>query len=148
MDQRVGPGANSGNRHQKVDFLAHSRGGLVVRWWNHLFDPDGTRCRKAILVGSHWQELRSPAPPHLRNVIRQLTSYGKRTCAGDESRLFGRPCLSVVHVLLRVLTSMGTLGANVPIVDAALGLVPGLFGQSRVGNKQELLRLHQTTFVF
>ncbi len=133
-----------GNRHQKVDFLAHSRGGLVVRWWNQLFDPDGTRCRKSILVGSPLAGTSLAAPPNLRNVIRQLTSYGNGLAQGMRVASLAVPCLSVVHVLLRVLTSMGTLGANVPIVDAALGLVPGLFGQSRVGNNQELLRLHQT----
>jgi len=41
-----------------------------------------------------------------------------------------------------VFTSVTGLVANTPMADAAFAMVPGLGGQSRVGNNEELNRLH------
>ena len=49
------------------------------------------------------------------------------------------PLMSVVGVLFRVVTSVTTLAATTPAVDAAVAMIPGLAAQSRVGNNQELL---------
>jgi hypothetical protein len=51
------------------------------------------------------------------------------------------PVFAVVEALLRVVTSVTSLAARTPVVDAAMALVPGLFSMSRVGNNPELGRL-------
>lgn len=50
--------------------------------------------------------------------------------------------MTVAVGLLTVFTSVTGLVANTPLADAAFSMVPGLGGQSRVGNNQELNRLH------
>ena len=50
--------------------------------------------------------------------------------------------MTVAVGLLPVFTSMTGLVANTPMADAAFSMVPGLGGQSRVANNEELNRLH------
>jgi pimeloyl-ACP methyl ester carboxylesterase len=60
----------------KVDVVAHSRGGLVTRWWCERFDLHQRLCRKAVLVGSPLAGTGLAAPPNLRNTIHLLTQFG------------------------------------------------------------------------
>ena len=52
--------------------------------------------------------------------------------------------MSIVGVLFKVVSSITTLAATTPALDAALAMVPGLVAQSRVGNNHELLSLRQS----
>lgn len=125
----------------KFDVVAHSRGGLVTRWWCEAIDPTGRQCRRAVLVGSPLAGTGLAAPPNIRGTINMLTKFGDllETAAGLGS--YAVPVLAVVETLLKVLTSVTSFAAKTPLVDAIIAMVPGLFAMSRVGNNPELLRL-------
>lgn len=125
----------------KVDLVCHSRGGLVGRWWADAIDPNGNHCRKAVFVGSPLAGTGLTAPPNIRSTINMLTKYGDAMQSATGAGSFVIPVLSVVECLLRVVTSITSLAAKTPVVDAAMAMVPGLFAMSRVGNNPELLRL-------
>lgn len=127
----------------KIDVISHSRGGLVTRWWCEAFDPAGERCNKAILVGSPLAGTGLAAPPNLRGTIRLLSNVAD--AAGKVASLgtLAVPMLSIVEALLQVLSTITSWTAKTPLIDAVVGMVPGLSGQSRVGNNPELLRLLQ-----
>lgn len=144
----VGPLLNAMDLHRhldhsgaKLDLVCHSRGGLVGRWWCEAFDPHLDRCGKIILAGSPLAGTGLASPHRIRETIHLLTQIGKalQLTTGLAARVV--PVLSVVEVLLKVATSVARWTAKSPAVDAAMAMVPGLFGMSRVGNNPELLRL-------
>jgi hypothetical protein len=51
------------------------------------------------------------------------------------------PFLAAPAAILRVLLSVTGLAAKLPIADAAVAMVPGLFAQARIGNNGEVARL-------
>jgi hypothetical protein len=51
------------------------------------------------------------------------------------------PLLIAPAALLRIFATISSSLANVPIPDAAVALVPGLFGQAGIGNNPEIIRL-------
>ena len=55
--------------------------------------------------------------------------------------------MSVVTGLAVICGSILKLGANTPLADATIAIVPGLAGQSRVGNSAELIRLHRQRWI-
>jgi pimeloyl-ACP methyl ester carboxylesterase len=128
-----------------IDVIAHSRGGLVVRWWLEALGgslritaPDGVR---AILAGSPLYGTSLAAPDKIQHALSLLSNIG--TLAEGVLKLTGaaNPFLWVAGKLVEVVVSVtGTL-ARTPIVDGLTALVPGLAGQSRVSNNHELTRL-------
>ena len=124
-----------------IDLICHSRGGLVGRWWCESFDRHVDRCGKIVLAGSPLAGTGLASPPRIRDTIHLLTQIGKalQLTTGLAARVV--PVLSIVEVLLKIVTSIGKWTAKSPAVDAAMAMVPGLFGMSRVGNNPELLRL-------
>ncbi len=133
-----------GTSKAKIDLIAHSRGGLVSRWYTELFDPLGTTCRRVICVGSPLAGTGLASPHQLRIALRQLTNYGWALSEATRLASMAIPVLSVMEVLLQVSTAMTSLGSKLPVVDAGVALIPGLFGQSRVANNPEILRLRQS----
>lgn len=125
-----------------VDIVCHSRGGLVGRWWADTIAPD--HCRKAVFVGAPLAGTGLAAPPNIRATINMLTKYGDVLSGVTGAASLAVPVLSVVECLLRVVTSITSLAAKTPVVDAAMAMVPGLFAMSRVGNNPELLRLMES----
>ena len=125
----------------KVDFIAHSRGGLVCKWLKEMIDPNGINCRKMILAGSPLAGTGLAAPPNIRKTINLLTGIGNAVGGAVGLASLAVPILSVVEALLKVLTSITRFAAKTPIADAAIAMVPGLFSMSRVGNNPELKRL-------
>lgn len=130
-----------GKSKAKFDVISHSRGGLVARWWCEAFDPESERCRKAILVGSPLAGTGLAAPPNLRGTIRLLSNVGNALGKITGMVSTAVPVLGIVETLLHVMSSITSWTAKTPIVDAVVGMVPGLFAQSRVGNNPELLQL-------
>ena len=127
-----------------IDVIAHSRGGLVVRWWLEAFGGSlkmtapGVR---AILAGSPLFGTSLAAPDKIQHALSLLSNIG--TLAEGVLKLTGaaNPFLWVAGKLVEVVVSVtGTL-ARTPIVDGLTALVPGLAGQSRVSNNYELSRL-------
>lgn len=132
-----------GKSKAQIDIISHSRGGLVTRWWCEAFDADGARCRNAILVGAPLAGTGLAAPPNIRKTLKLLTNYGHALKLASDTASLAVPVIAVASTLLQVITAFTSLGAKTPLADMAMALIPGLFGQSRVGNNPELLRLHQ-----
>ncbi len=131
-----------GGTTAEIDIIAHSRGGLVTRWWCEACDPNGVRCKNAILVGSPLAGTGLAAPPNIRKTLRLLTNYGHALSLAASTASMAVPVVAVVNTLLQVITSFTSVAASTPIADSVMAMIPGLFGQSRVGNNPELLRLH------
>ena len=131
-----------GKSKAKIDIISHSRGGLVARWWCEAFDPDLVRCENAILVGSPLAGTGLAAPPNIRKTLKLLTNYGNSLGSMVGMATAAIPILGLVNTLLTIVTSVTSVAASTPIADALMAMVPGLNGQSRVGNSAELLRLH------
>jgi pimeloyl-ACP methyl ester carboxylesterase len=130
----------AGSTHD-VDVVAHSRGGLVTRWWlEALGGGVGPRAR-AVLVGSPIAGTSLAAGPRIRGGLDLLTNYG--TVLERAMGLVGaaNPFLAAPAAILRVLLSVTGLAAKLPIADAAVAMVPGLFAQARIGNNGEIARL-------
>ena len=132
-----------GNSTAQIDIISHSRGGLVARWWCEAFDPDLERCKNAILVGTPLAGTGLAAPPNIRRTLTLLTNYGHAISSVTGAATAALPVLGIVSTLLAVVTSVTNIAASTPIADALMAMIPGLNGQSRVGNNPELLRLHK-----
>jgi pimeloyl-ACP methyl ester carboxylesterase len=123
----------------EIDLISHSRGGLIARWWCEHLHPG--RCRRIVLVGCPLAGTGLAAPPRLRATIDMLTQFGNALETVLDWSVPAVPLMGVVTALLKVVTSVTSLTARTPIVDAVIAAVPGIFAMSRVGNNPELLRM-------
>jgi pimeloyl-ACP methyl ester carboxylesterase len=128
-----------------IDVVAHSRGGLVVRWWLEAFGSSlrmaaGSQVR-AVLVGSPLHGTSLAAPDKIQHAMSLFSNVG--TLAEKTMGLIGlaNPFVWVAGKLIEVIVSVTGALARTPIVDAIAALVPGLAGQSAVSNNHELNRL-------
>ncbi len=128
-----------------IDVIAHSRGGLVVRWWLEAFGSSlrtspATRVR-AVLAGSPLHGTSLAAPDKIRGAMSLVTNIG--TFAEKTLNLVGvaNPFIWVAGKLIEVIVSVTGALARTPLVDALTALIPGLSGQSAVSNNHELSRL-------
>ncbi len=119
-----------------VDVIAHSRGGLVTRWWFEALRRGAGRGR-AVLVGSPLGGTSLASPGALRAGLDLLTNF-----AGALQAVAGAAAAAPFFVaplaLLRVLASITSVGAHTPLLDAVLALVPGLAAQSRTPDNTEV----------
>jgi hypothetical protein len=133
------------NASGKIDVIAHSRGGLVVRWWLEGFGKSlGTQpaaAIRAVLVGSPLNGTSLAAPDKLKNVLNLLTNIGSFAEATLKLAGAANPFLWVGGKLVEVVVSVTGALANTPLVDGLVALVPGLSGQSAVSNNHEIDRL-------
>ncbi|HWP44783.1 MAG TPA: hypothetical protein VNO14_16160 [Blastocatellia bacterium] len=128
-----------------IDVICHSRGGLVVRWWLEAFGGAGGATRRVVLVGAPLGGTSLASPPRLRAALGLITNVGRALSLAGGAASLAVPMLSVAVGLVKVVTSIASLGEKAPLIDAAVAMIPGLAGQSRVGNSAELLRLRQRT---
>lgn len=126
-----------------VDVVCHSRGGLVARWWLEGFRGAAQGERRAVLVGSPLGGTSLASPAKLRAALNLLTNVGNVLQVAGGAASTWVPILSFGVGLMKVITSVTSLTARTPVLDAALAMVPGLSCQSRVGNSAELLRLRR-----
>ena len=129
----------------QIDVIAHSRGGLVVRWWLEAFGSSldvtpGSRVR-AVLAGSPLYGTSLAAPDKIQHAMSLLSNVG--TFAEKTLSLVGtaNPFLWVAGKLIEIMVSVTGALARTPLVDALTALVPGLAGQSAVVNNHEINRL-------
>jgi hypothetical protein len=128
-----------GDTGAEIDVVCHSRGGLVARWWLEVFDRAPTEKRRVVFVGSPLAGTGLAAPTNLRGSLSLLSNIGAALGAASAAV----PFLAVLTGVFRVVTSVTSLAAKTPAVDAAIALVPGLAAQSRVGDNRELISLRQ-----
>ncbi|HEY8202355.1 MAG TPA: hypothetical protein VII47_13505, partial [Actinomycetota bacterium] len=123
-----------------IDVVAHSRGGLVTRWWLEGFGVPNVKCR-AVLVGSPLGGTSLAAPPRLKDAMSILSNLATALkFAGTVAAVY-LPLLEAPLFLLKVAGTVLSAGARTPVLDAAVALVPGLAGQSRVARHPELTRI-------
>jgi hypothetical protein len=136
--------AFAGSKGQ-IDVIAHSRGGLVVRWWLEAFGKSllVSAPVRAVLVGSPLNGTSLAAPDKLKNVLSLISNIG--TFAATTLNLTGaaNPFLWVAGSLSQIVASAAGALANTPIADGAVAIIPGLAGQSAVSNNHEINRLRQ-----
>ncbi len=125
----------------EVHVISHSRGGLVTRWWLDGLGGGNVGPRKAVLVGSPMSGTGLASPARIRAVMDLLTNVARGLELVGTATATIAPFMSVATILGRVMKAVtGTL-ASTPLADAGVALIPGLAGQSRVGNNFELRRL-------
>jgi hypothetical protein len=130
---------------KEIDIICHSRGGLVTRWYLEGFATDELRRHaRAVMVGSTIGGTSLAAPARLRAAMDYLANVGEML--GTVAKIgSAHPFIAAAGVLMKVMTSVTRLAAKTPIFDGAIAIIPGLHGQSRVGNSPELLRLYRNT---
>lgn len=121
-----------------VDIIAHSRGGLVARWWADCLDRAPGRTRRCIHVGSPLGGTSAAAPGAIRHSMDLFTNVAEalETAASLGSSMF--PLLSVVAGMLKIVGSVTGTIAKLPVADAIIAAIPGLNGQSATSNNFEL----------
>ena len=129
----------------ELDFVGHSRGGLVISWLLRL--APALPVRQALFVGSPLAGTSLAAPDKLRQALDVLASFADAVAetalqAGKAAPPGLQPLALGVSGLACVLGKVLALGARTPLADAAVGLVPGLLAQGRVANNLELAQLY------
>jgi len=126
-----------------VDVIAHSRGGLVTRWWLEQFDSRAGGSARTILAGSPLDGTSLAAPDRLKGALDLLTNVAHALGTAGELASSMIPFMTVVTGLMRVISSVTSIAAKTPVLDAALAMIPGLAAQSQVTNNNERFRLNQ-----
>jgi hypothetical protein len=125
-----------------LDIIAHSRGGLVTRWYLEGFaGAAGDGPYRAILVGAPLGGTSLASPPRLRDSLSLLTNIGTALKVGGAAATVYFPFLAAPLALLKIATSVVSVAAKTPVIDAAVAMIPGLAGQSRVDMNHELDRV-------
>lgn len=125
-----------------LDVIAHSRGGLVTRWFLEGFGAaNGHGPYRAVLVGSPLGGTSLASPPRLRDSLSVLSNIGTALRLAGSVSVVYLPLLAAPLALLKVATSVVSLAAKTPVIDAAVSMIPGLAGQSRVALNHELDRV-------
>lgn len=127
----------------ELDFVGHSRGGLVIAWLLRLAPT--LPVRQALFVGSPLAGTSLAAPDKIRQALDTLASVADVLAEGAVKAGRVMPGLEPLSLgvagLACVLGKVLQLGARTPLADAAVGLVPGLLAQGRVANNLELAQL-------
>jgi hypothetical protein len=133
------------NASGQIDVIAHSRGGLVVRWWLEAFGKSLSILPaapvRAVLVGSPLRGTSLAAPDKLQGALSLLTNIGSFAQATLNLVGTANPFLWVAGKLVQVVVSATGALARTPLVDGVVALMPGLAGQSAVENNYEINRL-------
>jgi pimeloyl-ACP methyl ester carboxylesterase len=130
-----------------VDVVCHSRGGLVTAWWLRM----GLRkVGKVVFVGTPLEGTSLASPARLKQSLDTIANIAdaaqKMAALGGYFVPPAAPLLGVAAGLMQVLGGVLSIGAQSSLLDAGVAVVVGLAAQSRVGNNQELIRLHQQTW--
>jgi pimeloyl-ACP methyl ester carboxylesterase len=129
----------------QIDVIAHSRGGLIVRWWLEAFGSSlqltADKPVRVVFAGSPLHGTSLAAPDKLQNAMSLVSNIG--TFAEVTLKIAGaaNPFLWVGGKLVEVIVSVTGALAKTPLVDALVALIPGLCGQSAVDNNYEINRL-------
>jgi hypothetical protein len=127
---------------QPVDIIAHSRGGLVVRWWLEVMDYSPAARRRAVFIGAPLNGTGLATPKRIRDALSWLSNVNQAlaTTADLSSALI--PFLSVVGGLLRFTSTVTGVIAKTPLVDAGFSMIPGLSAMTRVNLELARLNVH------
>lgn len=130
-----------------LDIVAHSRGGLVVRWFLEALGPPKLATVRAVLVGSPLGGTSLAAPRQLRDALSAISSFASAIGQGAGALAsVGGPWLAVPAMMVQIGSSVlgktVQVAAALPILDAVISMVPGLSAQARINGNPEISRLH------
>ena len=121
-----------------LDVVCHSRGGLVLSW---LLRMQPVPVERAVFVGSPPLGTSLAAPDRLRAGLDMLANYAELVAGLGLAVAPVMPIASGVAGLAKILGKALRLGSGLPVVDAAVALVPGLATQQHVANNLDLRQL-------
>ncbi len=121
-----------------IDVVCHSRGGLVVGWLMRL---RAVPVERVIFVASPLVGTSLAAPDKLRAALDMIASYADAVATVTKHASGVMPFASGVSLLAKIFGKVLHLGSTTPIVDAAVGLVPGLATQQLVKNNMDVQQL-------
>lgn len=124
-----------------LDIVTHSRGGVVTRWLLEGIGLNGSGPYRAMLVGSPLAGTSLASPPRLKGALDVFSNIGTTLKATGAVAVLYMPFLIVPLALVRIASSVVSVAAKTPLLDAGVSMIPGLNGQSRVANHPELMRL-------
>lgn len=124
-----------------LDIVTHSRGGVVTRWLLEGIGLNGSGPYRAVLVGAPLAGTSLASPPRLKGALDVFSNVGTVLKATGEAAVMYMPFLIVPLALVRIASSVVSVAAKTPLLDAGVSMIPGLNGQSRVANHPELMRL-------
>ena len=127
-----------------IDVVCHSRGGLVVGWW---LRNAKRKAENVVFVGAPLEGTSLASPANLRAALQGLANIFKGLEAASSLASTVVPFVSIVAGLSKILGGVLELGASTRLLDVAVVAVPGLAGQSRVGNNAELFRLNRAQWI-
>ena len=136
-----------------VDVIAHSRGGVVTRWWLDVLGDrlPGAKVR-AVLAGTPLLGTSLAAPNRLHPMLSVLANIGNFMTKTLGVAAAANPFTMASFGLLKFLARRQADRFGIPPVDigsrpgldAGVAVIPGLQGQSAVKNNSELLRLQSS----
>lgn len=127
-----------------VDLVCHSQGGLLARYWLELLEPNRLGSARVILVGAPLAGTSLASPANLRNALRILASAATVVGVGA-SVASGLSLLAACGGLAGILKKMVGKKTLASVLDAAVGLVPGVDSMSRASTNAELDELRRGT---
>jgi len=130
-----------------LDIVAHSRGGLVVRWFLEALGPSKLVNVRVVLVGSPLGGTSLAAPRQLGGALSAIGSFASAVSQGAEVvASVATPWLAVPAFMVQIASSVvgktAEVISNAPILDAVISMVPGLAAQARINGNAEISRLH------
>ncbi|MDR7335736.1 alpha/beta fold hydrolase [Roseateles asaccharophilus] len=121
-----------------IDVVCHSRGGLVVGWLMRL---RAVPVERVVFVASPLVGTSLAAPDKLRAALDMIASYADAVSSLSRQATGIVPFAEGVSLLAKIFGKVLQLGSNTPIVDAAVGLVPGLATQQLTKNNNDVRQL-------
>ncbi|MES2975412.1 MAG: alpha/beta fold hydrolase [Pseudomonadota bacterium] len=121
-----------------IDVVCHSRGGLVVSW---LLRLRALPVERVVFVGSPLTGTSLASPARLRAALDLFANVAEAAAdaAGAASAVL--PLAAGAAGLARIFGKTLRLGSSLPVMDAAVSLVPGLATQQRTSNNLEVQQL-------
>lgn len=138
----------------KLDFVAHSRGGVVVRWClDVLGDSLAGSQQRVVLAGSPMRGTSLASPNRLQPVLSVLSNIGAFLGSSMKIAAAANPFSLASLALLKFIVRKEKNRWGIPpvrdlsdksSVGAAVAVIPGLQGQSASSNNYELQRLRES----
>jgi pimeloyl-ACP methyl ester carboxylesterase len=127
-----------------IDVVCHSRGGLVVSW---LLRLGPVPVKRVVCVGSPLVGTSLATPDRLRAALDLLANYADVIAQVGKATSTVFPFAAGVAGLAKILGKGLRLGSGLPIIDAAVSLVPGLATQQHNQDNLDLKQLFADDWV-
>ena len=122
-----------------IDVICHSRGGMVASWWFYFYQP---KVRNVVFVASPLEGTSLAAPARIKSALDLLGNLARGVGTVANTAATVVPMLAVAGGLMKILGGVISFTARSSLLDAGVGLVPGLVAQSRDASNFELERLY------